>query len=320
MERLKIYPGLHIYHYTAYEPSALKRLMGKYATREDEIDRLLRASIFIDLHSVTKQSLRAGVEKYSLKDLEVFHGFERELPLKEASVRLREMERILEANPSSEIPEEISTTIEQYNKEDCLSTRSLRDWLEKLREQLIQSGQEIKRPPIQTGDASEALTERQLQIKQLYDRLAADLSLDRSERNDEQQARWLLANMLDWYRRENKAAWWEYFRLLELQDDELLTEKSALSALKYTGNRRQDKKSFIDKYQYPPQECDIRRGDKLKCGNGDNFGEVIAIDYVACTVDIKKGPSIENIHPTSVFKNSGVPDDIKEKAIFRIAT
>jgi predicted RecB family nuclease len=36
MERLKQYPDLHIYHYAPYEPGALKRLMGRYATREDE--------------------------------------------------------------------------------------------------------------------------------------------------------------------------------------------------------------------------------------------------------------------------------------------
>ena len=36
-------PDLHVYHFAPYEPAALKRLMGRYATREDEIDRMLRA-------------------------------------------------------------------------------------------------------------------------------------------------------------------------------------------------------------------------------------------------------------------------------------
>ena len=34
IERLKQFPNLHIYHFAPYEPSALKRLMGRYATRE----------------------------------------------------------------------------------------------------------------------------------------------------------------------------------------------------------------------------------------------------------------------------------------------
>ncbi len=28
--------GMRVYHYAPYEPSAMKRLMGKYATRADE--------------------------------------------------------------------------------------------------------------------------------------------------------------------------------------------------------------------------------------------------------------------------------------------
>src|SRR5262249_9463385 len=42
-ERRFRYPDLHIYHFSHYEPTALKRLMGRYASREDQIDRLLRA-------------------------------------------------------------------------------------------------------------------------------------------------------------------------------------------------------------------------------------------------------------------------------------
>ena len=35
-------PAMHIYHYAAYETHAAKRLMGKYGTREDKVDNLLR--------------------------------------------------------------------------------------------------------------------------------------------------------------------------------------------------------------------------------------------------------------------------------------
>ena len=35
-------PGMHVYHYAAYEPTALKRLAARHATREAEVDVLLR--------------------------------------------------------------------------------------------------------------------------------------------------------------------------------------------------------------------------------------------------------------------------------------
>ena len=71
-ERMTRFPDLHIYHFAPYEPAAIKRLMLRYATREEEVDRLLRGEVFIDLHSITKQSVRASVEQYSLKELERF--------------------------------------------------------------------------------------------------------------------------------------------------------------------------------------------------------------------------------------------------------
>ena len=54
---------MHIYHYAPYEPSAFKRLMGRYATREAEVDRLLRGERFVDLYAVVRRALRASVER-----------------------------------------------------------------------------------------------------------------------------------------------------------------------------------------------------------------------------------------------------------------
>ncbi len=93
-------PGMHVYHYAPYEPSAFKRLMGRYATREAEIDRMLRAELFVDLHAVVKHSLRASVEQYSIKDLEVFYGFTRTVDLADARANLRVVERVLELEHS----------------------------------------------------------------------------------------------------------------------------------------------------------------------------------------------------------------------------
>ena len=47
----------------------------------------------------------------------------------------------------------------------------------------------------------------------------------------EQHPRWLLAYLLDWHRREDKAAWWEYFRLRELPEEDLLDEPQAIAGL-----------------------------------------------------------------------------------------
>ncbi|WP_205856168.1 ribonuclease H-like domain-containing protein, partial [Phytoactinopolyspora endophytica] len=36
------HPGMHVYHYAPYEPSRLKTLSQRYATRVDDVDALLR--------------------------------------------------------------------------------------------------------------------------------------------------------------------------------------------------------------------------------------------------------------------------------------
>jgi predicted RecB family nuclease len=320
MARWQAFPNLHIYHYTPYEPAALKRLMGKHATRETEIDQMLRAGLFIDLHSVTKQALRAGIETYSLKELEKFHGFERKVALRDAALQLRALEGFIERKNLKEIPEETIEAVQTYNKEDCLSTLNLRDWLESLRDRLIKNGHSIARRELFDGLASDALTEHQKRIQDLFDKLIVGVPIDPIERTPEQQATWLLANMLDWYRREKKANWWEYFRLCDLPDNELIEEKAAIAGLRFTGQRQQDKKSFVDMYSFPSQEFDIREGDELKTGDGNSLGKVFTINAVSGLIGIRKGPKTADSHPTSVFKHTDVRDTEKEEAIIRIAS
>jgi len=68
--RLSRYPDMHVYHYAAYEVSALKRLAQKYGTREAELDALLSKGIFVDMYPLITNSLALGQPKYSLKNVE----------------------------------------------------------------------------------------------------------------------------------------------------------------------------------------------------------------------------------------------------------
>ena len=122
---------MHVYHYAPYEPSAFKRLMGRYATREQELDELLRAGRFVDLYGVVRQGVRAGIERYSIKNLEAFYGFDRAVPLPDANRSLLVMEQALELKCPDTVPRRNPRAVEGYNRDDCLSTLRLRDWLER---------------------------------------------------------------------------------------------------------------------------------------------------------------------------------------------
>ena len=78
-------PGMHVYHYSPYEPAALKRLMGRYATGGTRsIGCCGRNASSISTASCAS-ALRVGVERYSIKKLEPLYGFIRDVDRVEAS-------------------------------------------------------------------------------------------------------------------------------------------------------------------------------------------------------------------------------------------
>jgi len=304
MARWGRHPDLHIYHFAPYEPSAIKRLMGRYATRENEVDRMLRGRLFVDLHAVVRQALRASVEEYSLKKLEALYGFTRSADLGDAGVKLRVVQRALELEEPDAIDAEAREVVTTYNRDDCLSTLRLFRWLEGLRagEEEAQ-GETIPRPPIGDGSPSENIAERGREVAEIMDALLEGAPSERTERSDDQQARWLLAYLLEWHRREDKAAWWEFFRLRELSDEALLDEKSAIAGLRHAGRVGVSKRRAVDRYDFPAQETGIRRGDKLRVPlpADHELGEVESIDLGAHTIDVRKRGGCESLHPASVF-------------------
>ncbi|MGB7947169.1 MAG: TM0106 family RecB-like putative nuclease, partial [Candidatus Binatia bacterium] len=318
MARWVEHPGMHIYHFTAYEPSALKRLMGRYATREDEIDRILRARLLVDLHTVLRQAIRASVEEYSLKALEAFHGFERAVPLEDARQAMRQFEHSLELGRPVDLDSDEREAIETYNADDCLSTKSLRDWFERECEALEKMGRTIARPVVSDGAPPPTIDERQKRIAQLVDDLVNGIPADKSQRTEEQSARWLLAALLDWHRREDKADWWEYFRLRDLSDEELLDERYALAGLRVVKRVGIAGKLPVDRYQFEKQETTVRSGDKV-CRGEEKIGEVIGIDLADRWVEIKKTTKARDVHPSSVFVDTrGPKSDVLAGSLFRL--
>ena len=299
---------MHVYHYAPYEPSAFKRLMGRYATRGQELDKLLRAERFIDLYGVVRQSVRAGIERYSIKNLEVFYGFERAVPLADANRALPVMEQALALKCPDTVPSKIRDVVEGYNKDDCVSTLRLRNWLEEVRAEVETAGTALPRPTLKEGDASEKLDERAQRVASLRARLLTGVPETTADQTEEQHARWLLAYSLDWHRREDSAGWWEYYRLRDLPEEDLFDEPQAVAGLVYvervglvTSKKGKPTGSVIDRYQYPIQEMEIRPKDTLKLTDGKAFGEAVLVDRAALTIDVRKGPAQAGNHPTAVF-------------------
>jgi uncharacterized protein len=340
-------PAMHVYHFGVYEPAAFKRLSGRYATRETELDTILRAELFVDLHTIVKHSLKASVETYSLKDLEQFYGLKREQDLREATASRRAVEWAIEMRESLGTAAAAATSskpqlelgfdrgrasakdsgfaahvaaVEGYNREDCVSTAGLRDWLEKLRADAERAaGDTLDRPPLKSGEANEQIAATAEETRRVMAALLADVPVDPEDRSPEQHGRWLMAHLLEWHRREEKAAWWEYYRLLELPLEDYAEERSALTGLKFVGTVGGTSKRPLNRYTFPPQDHDVRKKDEACIPPyGVKIGDIDALDIGAHTVDILQAGRHANERPSALFVRRNVPSGAKPAVLLEI--
>ena len=286
IERLERHPDMHVYHYGSYEATAIKRLMGLHGTREDEVDHLLRSEVLVDLLTVVRQGVRVGQPNYSLKSIEAFYMDKRDTDVAEGGDSIVTFERFLETGDRS-----LLESIERYNEDDCRSTHLLREWLLGRRGEAIETfGREIpwKPPP----GAREPDQESQEQLDQLQSALLAGVSDDSADRNDAQHANWLMAQLLDYHRREAKPAWWRYFERLEA-DEEQLTEvdNEALGRITVADVEPTPlpppSRSLIHTLYFPPQEHKISPGSFIDPASGKGV-KVESIDNATGTLRISR--------------------------------
>jgi predicted RecB family nuclease len=298
-ERLARDPGMHVYHYGGYESGALKRLMQRHATREDEVDRLLRGKTLVNLYDhVVRSAIRASVESYSIKKIEKFYLPEREGGITDAGFSVVEYERWMETGDSA-----ILDAIAAYNRDDCVSTWGLQTWLEDRRIEaapLYPDGI-VPRPEPADPEPSADVAAQQAETRAREEALRAGVPADRFDRDEEQQGRWLLAALLDWHRREAKPQWWDHFRLMAASVDDLINDATALGGLEFAEDLGPMQKSRVHRYRYDPsQETKLHQGDSpVDPATGKGAGQIIAMNPLLGTIDLKRNPGLP--HPRGLI-------------------
>lgn len=311
--RWQRHPDMHIYHFAAYEPTALKRLVGRYGIGRDLLDRLLRGQRMIDLYSITKQTARIGVESYGLKSLERVIGYARPAAIAETADHVRAVRLALQH--AREVPAAWRVATEIYNRGDCEATQHLRAWLEARRDEV----DALARPVLSDGQPTHPPSVQQTEAAALATRLLAELPADRASRSALQQASWLLGNAMEWYRREAGVVWWELFRLADTTHDERLDELHALSGLEHIARLPgKTAKTPIDRYRFPDQDATLELDNDLHVDAKLTVGSLAALDRDACTIDIKKTGKTIDLHPLSVFAHSYVAPGAKQDALLAL--
>jgi uncharacterized protein len=299
-ERRRRHPDLHVYHYAAYERTALRRLMGEHATREDEIDDLLRSDVLVDLYRVVRQTLRASVPSYSIKEIEKLYRFERTAEVSGGDDSVVRFEQWLELGDPALLEE-----IRAYNEEDCLSTVALHEWL------LAQRPPALPwRPPPEGRERSEEAEERDAGRAALYASLLAD--------TEEGDPRWLLAHLLYYHRRESKSQWWEWFHHLDLTADELVTDADTIGDIEPAGEPVEDGSSLVYTLAFPPQEHKLG-GDVVDPRSKRTYRRV-HVDDEQGLITLRRGTALaEEPLPTALIPPPPIPDWHHRDAIGRFA-
>jgi predicted RecB family nuclease len=289
VDRRREHPDLHVYHYTAAEPSAFKRMSSEYGTRENEIDDWLRAGVFVDFFTVVRQAMRISQPSYSLKKLEAFYFNREEEGVFEKGGPILAYEEWLENRDDATLK-----IIENYNKEDCVSMVELQKWLLQLRGDApwFESP-----PPEEKEDPIDDLTRA---------------VMEKSE---------LLANLLQYHRREDRPAWWWYFGRLKMWPEELKDDHESIGGLTLATDipTRSVKKSTIYTLRFPAQEHKLTAEKDVIDPATKKHINIVSIDNENGLLEIKRGNASKEPFPAALIPNGPLETKKHRAAIRRLA-
>src|SRR5712671_10735 len=280
--RLERYPDAHVYHYASYEESAFKRLAMVHATREAELDDLLRHRKLVDLYKVVREAVRISEPAYSLKNVEVFYACDRGGEVTTAMDSVVIYERWRESGDDSLLDQ-----IAAYNETDCRSLLGCRDWLLSLRP----ADTEWFTGPTATDTRSlhpEKEAKRQ-EVEERHVELMRLLLEGASE--TERPWRELAGQLVDFHRREAKVEWWWMFTRKDMTEEELIDDAESIGALRLNpdGPAHPQKQSIIYSYRFPAQDFKLDLGDTpLIAETLDPAGEIVRLDEDALELSLRR--------------------------------
>lgn len=267
-KRLKRYPGMHIYHYAAYEKSTLLRLAGRYGVGEDDVDALLRNGVLVDLYPLVRKSIRVGAESYSIKYLEpLYMGNElRSGEVTTATDSITQYARYCALRDDGHAGEAavVLKEIEDYNRYDCRSTRRLRDWL---MARAIESGVPPRGPQPVRDDGAQAPVEIADGLDRTLLRFAGDGT---EERTAEQTAVAMVAAARGFHKREDKPFWWAHFDRVNNPVDEWSDNSDVFIA---------ERAEIVNDWHQPPRARKPQRHVRLtgEIANGELGRDMFAL-------------------------------------------
>lgn len=317
-EHLRRHPAAHIYHYAAYEETALKKLMSLHATREAQVDNLLRRRKLVDLYKVVREGLRVSEPRYSIKNIEHFYLDARQGDVTNAGASIVYYERWKTTRDPKLLKD-----IEDYNHDDVRSTYELRQWLLGLRPEQA-TWFDSPQPQGGMGTAEvDAATPAEQRLEDYRQRLAVHvLPKDRADWSADDRFRLLVWELLGFHARAARPAWWAMFSRMDMEEDELIEDGESLGGLileKAEGGTGRSRNPMLT-YRFPQQETKLKTGDGavlLPLGrpvSSLTVDEATLLLSFRCKLDPDEIPARAALGPAGPIRS-----DVLNAAIYRFA-
>ena len=283
VERRRRFPDLHVYHYGGYEVAVLRRLAGRFASREEALDELLRAQVFVDLYAVVRHALRVGEPAYSLKNVERLYRTPRAGEVQSGMESVVVYDAWRQAGePRDWRASPLLRRIRDYNEEDCRSTFELIGWLRaRQAEAGIAYQPFVARREPEAEQPERPTREAQRARRALAERMLAEIPADpavRARDAERWQVQELLGQLLEFHHREARPVYWELFALAELREEERFEHFSCLAGLRRTKRPPFPlQRSLGFEYEFDPaQDTRIRVGTQCRIAQ-DPLGPIVAV-------------------------------------------
>ncbi|WP_343348000.1 TM0106 family RecB-like putative nuclease [Sphingomicrobium sp. XHP0239] len=312
---LRDHPAAHVYHYAHYEITALRRLATAFASREQEVDDLLRAEKFVDLYAIARHAIRTSKRDMSLKSLEKFFAPAREEDVATAGASIVYYHRWKEAQGTA-AGDAILENILDYNRVDCVNTEGLRDWLlNQRRDDLdwwVKEGRgEVDLAKVEERNELELRKERLRERLRTSERLAGGVGET-------------LAHLVDFHHRAKKPALWAVFDRCDASENEWLDDLECIGGLQPFGGDwiRTEKRSYVARYSVSPkQDTKLRPGDGvLHAPSMETLGTIFDLDIENGWVEVKRGVAAGDFpEDGAIIAGWPIPDKVLAMGVLRNA-
>lgn len=280
-ERRERFPAMRVLHYAPYEPAALVRLAARHDARADVVDAWLREGVLVDLYAAVRRGLRVGVASYSIKKVEALYGRSHSLDAADqaAGGGVESAMGSVDAYEAWRSTGEAALLegIERYNRLDCDSTRDLRDHLLALRAGAVAAGElsvptvEAGAPEPQDGDLSATALLR-TDLEAAAAALLGDAEVGEVCEDPALEPRRVLAALLGYHVREEKAVWQDAFRAAGDVAVEgpaaAVDDPAVLGGLVFVDGEAGARGGFSWIFRAPVQEHRAEPGGALACVHG----------------------------------------------------